>query len=89
MEKKIPQRMCIACREMKNKRELLRITFFDGKISFDPTSKAPGRGAYVCSSKDCINKAFKNRIFEKSFEASFGAEEKNNLLESLLKIVDG
>ena len=52
--RKIPMRMCVGCREMKEKKELLRIVRnAQGEISFDRIGKAPGRGAYICKSKDC------------------------------------
>ena len=55
--KKIPMRMCIGCREMKPKRELIRIVKTpEGEIKLDLTGKLNGRGAYVCRSVDCLNK---------------------------------
>lgn len=87
MEKKIPQRMCISCREMKNKKELLRIACFEGKVSYDPTGKAPGRGAYICSSNDCISRACKYKLLEKCFDASFDADDKEKLLNDLISVV--
>ena len=51
-------RMCVGCREMKEKRELLRIVKnAEGQISFDRVGKAPGRGAYICRSEECLTKA--------------------------------
>ena len=79
--------MCISCREMKNKIELLRVACYEGKLSFDSTGKAPGRGAYVCRNSDCISKAFKNRMLEKCFDISLDSDEKEKLLESILQIV--
>ena len=56
--RKIPMRMCVGCREMKEKKALLRIVrSAQGEISFDRIGKAPGRGAYICKSKDCLTKA--------------------------------
>ena len=53
--RKIPMRMCVGCREMKEKKALLRIVrSAQGEISFDRIGKAPGRGAYICKSKDCL-----------------------------------
>ncbi|MBQ6526985.1 MAG: YlxR family protein, partial [Clostridia bacterium] len=50
-QKKIPMRMCVGCREMKPKKELMRVVRGpDGTVSLDPTGKKPGRGAYVCRS---------------------------------------
>lgn len=66
--KKTPLRMCIACREMKNKKELIRIVKnTDGEISLDFTGKKNGRGAYICPSKECIGKCIKTRAINKAF----------------------
>ena len=60
--------MCIGCQEMKPKRELLRIVkTTDDVLEYDPTSKKNGRGAYICSNSECLNKALKNHKFEKTF----------------------
>mgnify|MGYP001166116747 FL=1 len=67
-KKKVPLRMCIGCQEMKPKRELLRIVkTTDDVLEYDPTSKKNGRGAYICSNSECLNKALKNHKFEKTF----------------------
>ena len=67
-EKKIPKRLCVACREMREKGELVRITKSkDGAISLDLTGKLPGRGAYICRSVDCLNRARKIRALERAF----------------------
>lgn len=65
---KIPMRMCLGCNEMKPKKELMRVVKSpEGEISLDFTGKKNGRGAYVCRSGECFNKARKARRFEKSF----------------------
>ena len=67
--RKIPMRMCVGCREMKEKRSLLRIVKnAEGAISFDRVGKAPGRGAYICRSKECLQKAIKQRQLERALE---------------------
>lgn len=69
IEKKSPQRMCIACREMKEKRELLRIVKnADGAIFIDNTGKQNGRGAYICNSIDCMKKCAKGRMLNRTFK---------------------
>ena len=66
--KKIPMRMCLGCREMKPKRELIRIVMNkDGQISLDTTGKLPGRGAYICNSPECAAKLRKNHGIEKNY----------------------
>lgn len=68
MQKKIPMRMCVGCREMKPKRELVRIVCSkEGAIAVDETGKAPGRGAYVCASRACLERAVKSRALERAF----------------------
>ncbi|MDE5648502.1 MAG: YlxR family protein [Oscillospiraceae bacterium] len=65
--KKIPLRMCLGCNEMKPKREMIRIVkSSEGEVSLDFTGKKSGRGAYICHSTECFQKARKARRFEKS-----------------------
>ena len=66
--KKIPMRMCLGCGEMRPKRELIRVVKSkEGEISLDLTGKKSGRGAYICKSVECFEKARKARKFERSF----------------------
>ena len=58
---KIPQRMCVGCRQMMPKKDLIRIVKSpEGVISVDDRGKAPGRGAYICHNQECLNKAYKD-----------------------------
>ena len=69
-QRKIPMRMCVGCREMKPKMELLRIVKpQEGDASIDRTGKAQGRGAYVCQNIECLKKAQKTRALERALEA--------------------
>lgn len=73
--KKIPLRMCIACRELKEKRDMLRIVKnAQGEIFIDFSSKAPGRGAYICDNPDCIKKLRKQRLINKVFSCEVPEE---------------
>ena len=66
--KKTPMRMCLGCGEMKPQKELIRVVKSpEGEISLDFKGKAAGRGAYICRSTDCLEKARKARRFERSF----------------------
>ena len=66
--KKIPLRQCIACRQAKQKVEMLRVVRdAEGKIFLDFSSKANGRGAYICDNPDCIAKLKKNRLLDRVF----------------------
>lgn len=68
MPKKIPMRQCVGCREMKAKRELIRVVRSpEEKISLDFRGKKPGRGAYVCPSVDCLKKARKSNALGRAF----------------------
>ncbi len=80
--KKIPTRMCVGCREMKEKRELLRVVHTpDGTVFLDRTGKANGRGAYVCKSAQCLQKAVKTRQLERALSCPISQE----VFESLQK----
>ena len=69
--KKIPQRQCVGCREMKDKKALLRVVKApDGTVSLDFGGKKPGRGAYVCHDPACLQKARKKRAFERALEVT-------------------
>lgn len=71
--KKIPQRMCIACRQMKDKTELVRCRVTpDGRMETDPTGKKSGRGAYICTSPECIVKARKHDLLAKALGVPSG-----------------
>lgn len=83
--KKIPQRMCIGCQEMKPKKELIRVVKnSEGIIKVDLTGKAPGRGAYICKSADCLEKAIKTKRFEKNFETKIDESIFQRLREELI-----
>lgn len=74
-QRKIPQRQCVGCREMFPKRELIRaVKSPEGSISLDFKGKAPGRGAYVCKSCECLKKARKSRALERAFSCAIPDE---------------
>lgn len=73
--KKIPQRMCTGCMQMKPKKELIRVVKNkDGEISIDLTGKKPGRGAYICKNAECLEKAFNTKRLEKNLETKIDKE---------------
>ncbi len=75
MQKKIPMRQCLGCREMKPKRELIRVVRSpEGEISIDFKGKAPGRGAYVCHDLQCLKRAVKSRAISRAFEIEIPQE---------------
>lgn len=75
MAKRIPQRQCLGCREMKPKPELVRVVRSpEGTVSVDLRGKAPGRGAYVCRSADCLKKALRSKALGRALEVEIPPE---------------
>ena len=73
--RKIPQRQCVGCRTMTDKRELVRIVKTpEGEIVLDTPGTKSGRGAYVCRNPECLRKARKSRALERAFETAIPAE---------------
>ena len=71
MQKKIPQRQCMGCRERKAKREMIRVVrCTDGTVTLDFSGKLNGRGAYVCPDPECLKKARKTRALERCLEVA-------------------
>ena len=80
MQKKIPQRQCMGCRERKAKREMIRVVrMTDGNVSLDFSGKLNGRGAYICPNPECLKKAQKARSLERSLEVPIPEEVYNRL----------
>ena len=78
--KKIPQRQCVGCRTMKDKKALIRVVRTpEGEIVLDATGKKSGRGAYVCPDPACLKKARK----AKSLERAFGLEIPGEVYDAL------
>lgn len=84
-KKKIPTRMCIACREKKPKKELIRIVVFEAGLIADETGKAQGRGAYICPSVECLDKAKKIRAFDRMLETPMSEESYNAIKRVILR----
>ena len=73
-------RQCTGCREMKSKKEMLRVLkTAEEEIVPDATGKKNGRGAYLCYSKECLEKAMKSRGLERSLKAAIPQEVYENL----------
>ena len=89
MEKKIPMRQCLGCREMKPKKELIRVVRSpEGNISLDFKGKASGRGAYVCPNSQCLKKAIKAKALERAFSMQI-PQEIYEALEQEMEAGDG
>ncbi len=81
-QKHIPQRTCVACGQVRPKRELIRVVRSpDGHIALDPTSKKSGRGAYVCARRSCWDIALKKGKLEREFETKLSPEDRAALDE--------
>ncbi|MEE0775988.1 MAG: YlxR family protein [Bacillota bacterium] len=84
MPKKIPQRMCVGCREMREKRQLIRVVrTADSEAVLDKTGKMSGRGAYLCPDKDCLTKAKKSRGLERALNIKISDDVFDRLAEEI------
>ena len=84
MPKKIPMRQCVGCREMKEKKSLIRVVKSpEGLLSLDFRGKLPGRGAYVCPNPECLKRARKSRALERAFSAPLPPEVWEGLEEQM------
>ncbi len=89
MPKKIPQRMCLGCREHKNKTDMVRIVCSpDGEISVDLTGRKNGRGAYICPKAECLKKAGRQKALENALHCEISSEVLSQLLLQLEEAID-
>ena len=85
MIKKEPLRMCLACRQMKDKKELLRIVKNkDSEIFIDKTGKSNGRGAYICKDKECLAKLKKQKLLNKNFKCNVDEQIYKDIEEEIV-----
>ncbi|MGI6357508.1 MAG: RNase P modulator RnpM [Bacillota bacterium] len=82
--RKVPMRMCVGCKEMRPKRELLRVVRTpDGEVLLDSTGKKSGRGAYICPDSGCLELALKGDRLSKALEVNLDAEMAERLRQSV------
>lgn len=81
MEKKVPVRMCIVCREGRPKKELLRVVATENGLTLDNTGKLNGRGAYICCKDECINKCLKTKALNRAFKKNIAQDEYEKIKE--------
>ena len=75
INKKVPMRKCVGCEEMKSKKEMIRVLkTSEDEFVLDATGKKNGRGAYLCHSRDCLEKAIKCKGLERSFKQAIPRE---------------
>ena len=85
-DKKIPMRKCTGCGEVKPKKELIRVLRTpEGEIKIDRTGRMNGRGAYICDSAGCLEKAVKTKGLERSLSVSIPNEVYDSLLKEMSK----
>ena len=81
MQKKIPMRQCMGCRERRAKRELIRVVrCTDGQVCLDFSGKLNGRGAYICPNLECLKKAQKSKALDRSLDVTIPEEVYDRLL---------
>ena len=86
--RKIPMRMCVGCREMKPKKELLRaVRSPEGQVSLDTTGKKPGRGAYCCYNAECLRRALKQGQLDRQLEVKLTDEVNAQLTETMQQLL--
>ena len=84
MQKKKPERTCMACNSQKEKSDLLRIVKSkEGLIEVDISGKKNGRGAYICKNEDCLNKLIKSKKLEKIFNNEINQELYNDIRNAI------
>ena len=84
MQKKIPQRQCMGCRERKAKRDMIRVVRgTDGTVSLDFGGKMHGRGAYICPDPECLKKAIRSKALDRSLEVTIPEEVYNRLQKEM------
>ena len=89
MQKKIPQRQCMGCRERKPKRELIRVVRTpEGAVSLDFGGKMNGRGAYLCPDLECLKKALRAKALDRSLEVTI-PEDVYHRLEKEMEAAGG
>ena len=87
---RLPQRTCIGCREVSDKRKLIRIVRTpDGKLAMDPKGRAAGRGAYICASAECWRSCLNSNKLEFSLKVKITPEERSRLLSEGLSLIGG
>lgn len=79
----VPMRRCVGCMESKPKSQLIRVAFYEGRISLDETGRAKGRGAYLCRNPECFDKAEKRKAFDRAFRARVDRKDVEALMTEI------
>ena len=84
MQKKIPMRQCMGCRERRAKKELIRVVrCTDGAVQLDFSGKLNGRGAYLCPDPECLKKAIRSKALDRSLEVPIPEEVYQHLVREM------
>ena len=87
VKKKVPMRKCVGCGEMKNKKEMIRVLKTpEEEFVLDASGKQNGRGAYLCPSGECLERAIKSKGLERSFKQAIPSEVYDELKEEMQTI---
>ena len=87
LDKRIPQRTCVGCRESRDKSTFIRLALQDGRVVCDVDCKINGRGAYICPNTDCFNMALKKRSIGRAFKTGVHIDE--DLLKREIESIEG
>ena len=84
MQKRIPQRQCMGCRERRNKRDMIRVVRTpEGAVNLDFSGKMNGRGAYICPDSECLKKAIRSKSLDRSLEVTIPQEVMDRLQKEM------
>ncbi len=83
--KRKPQRRCVGCFQSKDKDDLIRISYYNGELLFDPEKKKDGRGIYVCRNKDCIKNAVSRKGIGRSLKMNIQDDKVNKIFDEILR----
>lgn len=85
-----PQRTCVGCRSVKDKRELVRLVRNrQGHIEVDTTGKKEGRGAYICPDRVCWEKVLKGQQLARTLKSTLTPENRAELVRSGEELIKG
>lgn len=90
VSKPLPRRTCVACRQTKAKKDLIRVVRTPrGEIEIDETGRKDGRGAYICATRECMNKAMKGSHLEHTLKSSITGENREKLVRYFRDFSEG
>ncbi len=86
IKKKVPVRKCVACRQHREKKDLLRVVRIkEGDVLVDFTHRANGRGAYICRDLSCYDKAIKQEAFQRALKCKVDDAALKAIKEAIIR----